>query len=120
MDQVQAFTPLLNYLSDGEVERNEKERDKDINRRKKRNRGGRRGVALPDREPIRTYRTPSIGFPEPDAATLAAAAAATAPMSRRAAAAAASVTIANMVASENGERTFTPSALPPSRCRRHL
>lgn len=113
MDQVQAFTPLLNYLSDGEVERNEKERDKDINRRKKRNRGGRRGVALPDREPIRTYRTPSIGFPEPDAATLAAAAAATAPMSRRAAAAAASVTIANMVASENGERTFTPSALPP-------
>ncbi|KAJ7672593.1 SNF5-domain-containing protein [Mycena polygramma] len=113
IDQVQAFTPQLNYLSDGELERNEKERDKDFNRRRKRNRGGRRGVALPDRDPIRTYRTPSIGFPEPDAATLAAAAAATAPMSRRAAAAAASVTIANMVASENGERTFTPSALPP-------
>ncbi|KAF8208209.1 hypothetical protein K438DRAFT_1961718 [Mycena galopus ATCC 62051] len=111
MDQVQAFTPQLNYLSDGEVERNEKERDKDINRRKKRNRGGRRGVPLPDREPMRTYRTPSIGFPEPDAATLAAAAAATAPMSRRAAAAAASVTIANMVASENGER-IPASALP--------
>ncbi|KAJ6463898.1 hypothetical protein C8R45DRAFT_1024536 [Mycena sanguinolenta] len=112
MDQVQAFTPQLNYLSDGEVERNEKERDKDINRRRKRNRGGRRGVPLPDREPIRTYRTPSIGFPEPDAATLAAAAAATAPMSRRAAAAAASVTIANMVASENGER-IPASSLPP-------
>ncbi|KAF7366705.1 hypothetical protein MSAN_00928600 [Mycena sanguinolenta] len=111
MDQVQAFTPQLNYLSDGEVERNEKERDKDINRRRKRNRGGRRGVPLPDREPIRTYRTPSIGFPEPDAATLAAAAAATAPMSRRAAAAAASVTIANMVASENGER-IPASSLP--------
>ncbi|KAJ7164897.1 hypothetical protein C8R46DRAFT_900772 [Mycena filopes] len=112
IDQVQAFTPQLNYLSDGELERNEKERDKDFNRRRKRTRGGRRGVALPDREPIRTCRTPSIGFPELDAATLAAAAAATAPMSRRAAAAAASVTIANMVASENGERAFTPSSLP--------
>ncbi|KAJ7188657.1 hypothetical protein C8R46DRAFT_877300 [Mycena filopes] len=112
IDQVQAFTPLLNYLSDGELERNEKERDKDYNKRRKRNRGGRRGVALPEREPIRTYRTPAIGFPEPDAATLAAAAAATAPMSRRAAAAAASVTIANLVASENGDRAFTPSSLP--------
>ncbi|KAJ6591033.1 SNF5-domain-containing protein [Mycena vulgaris] len=112
MDQVQAFTPLLNYLSDGELERHEKERDKDFNRRRKRNRGGRRGVALPDRDPIRTYRTPAIGFPELDAATLAAAAAATAPMSRRAAAAAASLTIANMVASENGGPTFTPSSLP--------
>ncbi|KAJ7099593.1 hypothetical protein B0H15DRAFT_771273 [Mycena belliarum] len=112
MDQVQAFTPLLNYLSDGELERNEKERDKDYNKRRKRNRGGRRGVALPDREPIRTYRTPAIGFPEPDPATLAAAAAAAAPMSRRAAAAAASVTIANLVASENGGPSFTPSSLP--------
>jgi SWI/SNF-related matrix-associated actin-dependent regulator of chromatin subfamily B member 1 len=101
-DQVPSFTPLLNYLSDGEIERNEKERDKDMNRRRKRNTRGRRGIALPDREPIRTYRTPSIGFPELDAATLALAAAANAPMSRRAAAAAASVTIANMVASENG------------------
>ncbi|KAJ7502954.1 hypothetical protein B0H11DRAFT_1712157 [Mycena galericulata] len=112
MDQVQAFTPLLNYLSDGELERNEKERDKDYNKRRKRNRGGRRGVALPDREPIRTYRTPAIGFPEPDPATLAAAAAAAAPMSRRAAAAAASLTIANLVASENGGPTYTPASLP--------
>ncbi|KAJ7772139.1 hypothetical protein DFH07DRAFT_734479 [Mycena maculata] len=117
IDQVQAFTPLLNYLSDGELERNEKERDKDFNKRRKRNRGGRRGVALPDREPIRTYRTPAIGLPEPDPATLAAVAAASAPMSRRAAAAAASVTIANLVASENsdgepGRRTYTPSSLP--------
>ncbi|KAJ6589827.1 SNF5-domain-containing protein [Mycena vulgaris] len=112
IEQVQAFTPLLNYLSDGELERHEKERDKDYNKRRKRNRGGRRGVALPDREPIRTYRTPAIGFPEPDPATLAAAAAAAAPMSRRAAAAAASLTIANLVASENGGPTYTPSSLP--------
>ena len=109
--EVQMFTPLLNYLSDGELERTEKERDKDLNKRRKRNTRGRRGIALPDREPIRTYRTPAIGFPELDAATLALAAAASAPMSRRAAAAAASVTIANMVASENGT-AFMPQMIP--------
>ena len=69
------FTPLLNYLSDGDLERTEKERDKDLNKRRKRNTRGRRGIALPDREPIRTYRTPA---PELDAATLALAAAASA------------------------------------------
>jgi SWI/SNF-related matrix-associated actin-dependent regulator of chromatin subfamily B protein 1 len=111
MDQVQSFTPLLNYLSDGELERNEKDRDKDMNKRRKRNTRGRRGLALPDREPIRTYRTPGIGFPELDAATLALAAAANAPTSRRAAAAAASLTIANMVASENGT-AFMPQTMP--------
>ncbi|KAF8903075.1 hypothetical protein CPB84DRAFT_1835950 [Gymnopilus junonius] len=110
VNDVQQFTPLLNYLSDGELERTEKERDKDLVKRRKRNTRGRRGVALPDREPIRTYRTPAIGFPELDAATLALAAAANAPMSRRAAAAAASLTIANMVASENGT-TFMPQPI---------
>ncbi|KAG6879582.1 hypothetical protein C0992_001027 [Termitomyces sp. T32_za158] len=107
LDQVSAFTPTLNYLSDGEIDRNEKEREKDMTRRRKRNTRGRRGVALPDRDPIRTCRTPAIGFPELDPATLALAAAASAPVSRRAAAAAASLTIANMVASENGT-TFMP------------
>lgn len=102
IDQVGSFTPLLNYLSDGDMERNEKEREKELNKRRKRNTRGRRGIAMPDREPIRTYRTPSIGFPELDPSTLAAVAAASAPTSRRAAAAAASLTIANMVASENG------------------
>jgi len=102
IDQVGSFTPLLNYLSDGDMERNEKEREKELNKRRKRNTRGRRGLAMPDREPIRTYRTPAIGFPELDPTTLAAAVAASAPTSRRAAAAAASVTIANMVASENG------------------
>jgi SWI/SNF-related matrix-associated actin-dependent regulator of chromatin subfamily B protein 1 len=102
IDQVGSFTPLLNYLSDGDIERNEKEREKELNKRRKRNTRGRRGVAMPDREPIRTHRTPAIGFPELDPSTLAAAVAASAPTSRRAAAAAASLTIANMVASENG------------------
>ena len=111
VSEVQQFTPILNYLSDGELERTERERDKDLNKRRKRNTRGRRGIALPDREPIRTYRTPAIGFPELDAATLALAAAANAPMSRRAAAAAASLTIANMVASENGT-AFMPQTMP--------
>ncbi|KAJ6598042.1 hypothetical protein B0H10DRAFT_2231696 [Mycena sp. CBHHK59/15] len=60
-------------------------------------------------KPIRTHRTPAIGFPELDAATLAAA---SAPMSRCAAVAAASLMTANMVASENGGPTFTPQSLP--------
>lgn len=111
MDQVPSFTPLLNYLSDGEIERSEKEREKELTKRRKRNTRGRRGIALPDREPNRTYRTPAIGFPELDAATLALAAA-NAPTSRRAAAAAASLTIANMVASENGTSVM-PLQLPP-------
>ena len=115
--EVQMFTPLLNYLSDGELERTEKERDKDLNKRRKRNTRGRRGIALPDREPIRTYRTPAIGFPELDAATLALAAAASAPMSRRAAAAAASVTIANMVASENGTAHWLSDAMQAMRAK---
>lgn len=109
MDQVQAFTPILNYLSDSELERNEKEREKEMNKRKKRNTRGRRGVALPDREPIKTLRTPAIGFPDVDPAVLALAQAAAAPTSRRAAAAAASLTIANMVASENGTAVITPT-----------
>ena len=120
MDQVSAFTPTLNYLSDSEIERNEKEREKELNRRRRKTNRGRRGIALPDREPPKTFRTPAIGFPEVDPATLAAATAAAAPTSRRAAAAAASLTIANMVASENGstpvvpQHVSTPTPVPPS------
>ncbi|KAI6038612.1 SNF5-domain-containing protein [Pisolithus marmoratus] len=111
IDQVPSYTPILNYMSDGDIERSEKEREKELARRRKRNTRGRRGIPLPDREPNRTYRTPAIGFPELDAATLALAAAANAPTSRRAAAAAASLTIANMVASENGT-PIMPLQLP--------
>jgi len=111
MDRVSSFTPILNYLSDGEIERSEKEREKELTKRRKRNTRGRRGIALPDREPNRTHRTPANGFPELDAATLALAAA-NVPTSRRAAAAAASLTIANMVASENGT-SIMPLQMPP-------
>ncbi|KAI0795518.1 hypothetical protein C8Q75DRAFT_746367 [Abortiporus biennis] len=113
MDQVGAFTPLLNYLSESEIERNEKEREKELNRRRRKTTRGRRGIALPDREPPKTFRTPAIGFPEIDPATLALVNAAAAPTSRRAAAAAASLTIANMVASENGT-VLIPSTPTPS------
>ncbi|KAI0672423.1 hypothetical protein C8Q78DRAFT_749222 [Trametes maxima] len=112
MEQVEAFTPILHYLSESEIEKNEKDREKELARRKRKTTRGRRGVALPDREPPKTFRTPAIGFPEISPAALALAAAAAAPTSRRAAAAAASLTIANMVASENGTTILpqTPSA----------
>ena len=89
IDQTQGYQPLLNYLSDGELDRIDKEREKELNKRRKRNTRGRRGITLPDREPLKTHRTPAIGFPEIDPSTLALAAAAAAPTSRRAAAAAA-------------------------------
>ncbi|PCH37509.1 SNF5-domain-containing protein [Wolfiporia cocos MD-104 SS10] len=111
MDQVGAFTPILSYLSDSDIERNEKEREKELNRRRRKTTRGRRGIALPDREPPKTFRTPAIGFPEVDRDTLAIANAVNAPTSRRAAAAAASLTIANMVASENGT-VLLPTAQP--------
>ncbi|KAI0701931.1 hypothetical protein BC835DRAFT_1501194 [Cytidiella melzeri] len=113
MDQVIAFTPQFNYLSDSEIERNEKEREKELNRRKRKTPRGRRGIALPDREPPKTFRTPAIGFPEIDPATLALVQAANAPTSRRAAAAAASLTIANMVASENGTTILPQTVTTP-------
>lgn len=113
MDQVIAFTPVFNYMSDSEIERNEKEREKELNRRKRKTPRGRRGIALPDREPSKTFRTPAIGFPEIDPATLAAVQAANAPTSRRAAAAAATLTIANMVASENGQTILPQTVSTP-------
>ncbi|KAH9918736.1 uncharacterized protein BXZ73DRAFT_52794 [Epithele typhae] len=112
MEQVSAFTPQLNYLSESELEKNEKDREKELARRKRKTTRGRRGVALPDREPPKTYRTPAIGFPEISPAALALAAAVAAPTSRRAAAAAAQLTIANMVASENGTAMPLPQTLP--------
>ncbi|KAF9254434.1 SNF5-domain-containing protein [Marasmius fiardii PR-910] len=114
-EQVINFTPRLDYLSDGELDRNEKERDKDYKRRK-RNTRGRRGVNLPDREPIRTCRTPAVGFNDTGEAEGANASGSTGIMpstTRRAAAAAASLTIANMVASENGSSPIMGQAPLP-------
>ena len=70
-DSTQQHQPIINYLSEGELDRLDKEREKEANRRRKRNTRGRRGVALPDREPLKTHRTPAIGFPEIDPQILA-------------------------------------------------
>jgi SWI/SNF-related matrix-associated actin-dependent regulator of chromatin subfamily B member 1 len=108
LDQIPSFTPVLNYLSDGEVERNEKEREKDLARRRRKGNRGRRGAVLPDREVLKTFRTPAIGFPEVDPSTLNNTAI-TAPTHKRAAATAATLTITNMIASENGGAVLPPS-----------
>jgi len=108
LDQVPSFTPVLNYLSDGELERNEKEREKDLARRRRKGNRGRRGITLPDREVLKTCRTPAVGFPETDASTLNNTAI-TAPTHKRAAATAATLTITNMIASENGGAMLPPS-----------
>ena len=108
LDQVPSFTPVLNYLSDGELERGEKEREKDLARRRRKGNRGRRGVTLPDREVLKTCRTPAIGFPEVDASTLNSTTI-SAPTHKRAAATAATLTITNMIASENGGAMLPPS-----------
>ena len=111
MEQVSAFTPQLNYLSESELGKNKNDREKELVRCKRNTTRGWRGVTLPDREPPKTYHTPAIGFPEISPVALALAAAATAPTSRRAAAA--SLTIANMVASRNrDDRDPTRLILP--------
>ncbi|KAJ7794315.1 hypothetical protein B0H14DRAFT_2923586 [Mycena olivaceomarginata] len=127
MDQVQAFTPLLNYLSDGELERHEKERDKEFNKRRKKNRGGRRALPYPTGNRYGRVVHQRLGSPS-RTRDACCGRRASAPMSRRAAAAAASVTIANLVASENasehGDSPLQPmyrtSSLPTPHRRRPL
>ncbi|WFD34942.1 SWI/SNF chromatin-remodeling complex subunit [Malassezia cuniculi] len=57
--EITAFTPRLQQLSSIDVARLERERERDM-RRKRRQTKGRRVVGLPDREPQRTFRTPPI------------------------------------------------------------
>jgi SWI/SNF-related matrix-associated actin-dependent regulator of chromatin subfamily B protein 1 len=98
-----SFTPFLNVVDEIELAiGTEKERNK--RRNKTRQTMRRRPNALPDRDAIRTHRTPAIGFPENDPTTLINGAMnnSTPATGRRAAAVAASSTIASMVASENG------------------
>ncbi|KAG8815945.1 SWI/SNF chromatin-remodeling complex subunit, partial [Serendipita sp. 399] len=61
-DQVAAHTPQLNYFNEIELE---KTFDRGGNRKRRQPRGRRAGaIPLPDRDPIKTFRTPTIGFPE--------------------------------------------------------
>jgi SWI/SNF-related matrix-associated actin-dependent regulator of chromatin subfamily B member 1 len=112
VETASAHMPLLNYMSDGEIERTERERDKELKRKRRTARGRALGTRL---MPDRTHRTPGIGFPEDSPAMQAAQAASVPTTSRRAAAAAASLTIANMVASENGGSPVQLGAPEPSR-----
>lgn len=57
--EVEAFTPKLLQLSEFEILQLEKEREREA-RRKRRQTRGRRGVNLPDREHLKTARTPAI------------------------------------------------------------
>lgn len=49
------FTPALNKLTADEVERHDREHEREVRRKRRQTKG--RGVILPDREPIRTHRT---------------------------------------------------------------
>lgn len=49
------YTPLLNQLTPDEVERNDKEREREVRRKRRQTKG--RGVTLPDREFVKTHRT---------------------------------------------------------------
>ncbi|RUS18968.1 hypothetical protein BC937DRAFT_88126, partial [Endogone sp. FLAS-F59071] len=62
-DAVENFTPVLIDLSDAEIDKIEKDRERDA-RRKRRQTRGRRGVILPDREPLKTHRT-LLAVPSP-------------------------------------------------------
>jgi hypothetical protein len=49
------YSPSLNQLSNEDVDRNEKERERDFRRKRRQTKG--RGVTLPDREAVKTHRT---------------------------------------------------------------
>ncbi|CAG8436602.1 9377_t:CDS:10 [Diversispora eburnea] len=55
-DSVDQHTPILVELTEAEIDKIEKDRERDA-RRKRRQTRGRRGVILPDREPPKTHRT---------------------------------------------------------------
>ncbi|KAF9098425.1 SWI/SNF chromatin-remodeling complex subunit [Mortierella sp. GBA35] len=55
-EAVDQFTPILEKLTEPEIEKLERDRERD-KRRKRRQTRGRRGVILPDREPSKTKRT---------------------------------------------------------------
>lgn len=56
---VEDHTPRLLQLTEAEVDRLERERERE-NKRKRRQTRGRRGVNMPDRDPLKTQRTPIV------------------------------------------------------------
>lgn len=57
--EIEEHTPKLLQLTEVEVERQERERERDAKRKRRATRG-RRGINMPDREPLKTQRTPVI------------------------------------------------------------
>ena len=107
VDQASLSMPVIHQLSEGEVENNEKEREREL-KRKKRLPRARRG-ALPEREPLKTHRTlPGCA----DVAALLPAPIQISVPSRRQAAVNASHTIANLVAQENNNGYIAPVHTP--------
>lgn len=122
--EAEAYTPRLLQLTEAEIDRLEKEREREA-RRKRRQTRGRRGVNLPDREPQKTQRTPAVyglqnpmldanGLPIPPAGyNLNSGSTAGAGIStRRAAAAAATANIAPSAASTTDFDTPQPTQDP--------
>ncbi|KAG0044213.1 SWI/SNF chromatin-remodeling complex subunit [Gryganskiella cystojenkinii] len=70
-ESVEQFTPILEKLTEPEIDKLERDRERD-KRRKRRQTRGRRGVILPDREPSKTKRTllHHGHMPEPTDATV--------------------------------------------------
>ncbi|GAA5869745.1 hypothetical protein JCM1840_000577 [Sporobolomyces johnsonii] len=54
-DNADDFTPNLNQLTPDEIDRNDKEREREVRRKRRQTKG--RGVTLPDRDPVKTHRT---------------------------------------------------------------
>ena len=108
-EQADWYVPKIHYLNDLDLEKMERDREKDI-RRKKRLGRARLKVGVLERDPPKTQRTmpgaTEINFGLPPTAIV------TAAPSRRAAAQAASATIANLAAAENTDRPY-PSYYPP-------
>lgn len=108
-EQADWYMPKIHYLNDLDLEKMERDREKDI-RRKKRLGRARLKVGVLERDPPKTQRTmlgaTEINFGLPPTAIV------TAAPSRRAAAQAASATIANLAAAENTDRPY-PGYYPP-------
>ncbi|KAI9264917.1 hypothetical protein BDA99DRAFT_462505 [Phascolomyces articulosus] len=64
-DIVERFTPAILELTDAEIDKIEKDRMREA-RRKRRQARGRRGIVLPDREPLKTFRTGVAVPPDQD------------------------------------------------------
>lgn len=114
-DQAANCMPILNTLSEGEMEGNEKEREKELKRKKRQGRA-RRGAIMSEREPLKTHRTlPGCA----DIGSLLPAPVAISVPSRRQAAVNASQTIASLVAQENNNG-YVPSLSTPTKDSHHL